>query len=75
MIPLIMFLAGFYLGVLFYALLAMGASRKVTGSAHLDREKRTGKSASGRVHGSFRALGSRAGQKPLSNLRQVSMEK
>jgi hypothetical protein len=64
MIPLIMFLAGFYLGVLFYALLAMGASRKVTGPAHLGRQQRTGKRATGRNCGNSRELGSRAGQRP-----------
>lgn len=49
MIPFIMFLAGFYLGVLFYALLAMGASRKVTGSARLGWQQRAGRHDSGGI--------------------------
>lgn len=75
MISLITFMAGFYLGVLFFALLAVGRRGKFTGSDHLGRQQRSGKGASRRYHGNSWDLDSLSGQGPLSGLGPVSMVK
>jgi hypothetical protein len=75
MTPVITFLAGFYLGILFFALLAVGRERKSASSAHIGRKQRACLDVSVRDRSNFQKLSSRVGQRPLSNLYPVFMEK
>lgn len=71
MTSVITFLAGFYLGALFFAILTVAARRKAPGSIHVGQRQGAGRSASRRESDNSLEPGSL----PFDSLWPVFMEK